>query len=144
MIIAATIGFGGLYLARSRFGRMWRAVCDDPRAAAMVGVNVSTVFHTAVIGGALAAALAGALAALYYGNISFSTGLVFGLKILFLTAVGGYDSPLKSALGAAAFGLAEAVWSGYFPFEWRDAWMFAFLVALLVLRPDRELAHKPA
>ncbi|HTV68392.1 MAG TPA: branched-chain amino acid ABC transporter permease [Rhizobiaceae bacterium] len=143
-LIAATIGFGSLYLARSRFGRAWRAVCDDARAAAMVGVNVSIVFHVAVIGGALAAALAGALAALYYGNISFSTGLVFGLKILFLTAVGGYDSPLKSALGAAAFGLAEAIWSGYFPFEWRDAWMFAFLVALLVLRPDRELAHKPA
>jgi branched-chain amino acid transport system permease protein len=59
---------------------------------------------------------------------------VFGLKVLFLAAAGGYDSPPRAALGAAAFGMAEALWSGYFLLEWRDAWIFAFLVALLVLR----------
>jgi branched-chain amino acid transport system permease protein len=143
-IVLATVAAGGIFLARSNWGRAWRAVCDDARAAAMVGVDVSRVFHLAVIGGAMIAALAGALAALYYGNISFGTGLVFGLKILFLTAAGGYESPVKSALGAAAFGLGEALWSGYFGFEWREGWMFAFLVALLVLRPEAELAGAPA
>jgi branched-chain amino acid transport system permease protein len=34
--------------------------------------------------------------------------------------------------------MAESVWSGYFPVEWRDGWMFAFLVALLVFVPERE------
>jgi branched-chain amino acid transport system permease protein len=43
-----------------------------------------------------------------------------------------------------AFGIAESLWSGYFPIEWRDAWMFLFLVALLVLRPAREEPGKPA
>ena len=42
------------------------------------------------MGGAMAAAVTGILAALYYGNISFGTGLIFGLKVLFVTAVGGY------------------------------------------------------
>ncbi|MBX3578838.1 MAG: branched-chain amino acid ABC transporter permease [Rhizobiaceae bacterium] len=137
-VVLATVAGGGIFLARSSWGRAWRAVCDDARAAALVGVDVARVFHLAVIGGALAAALAGTLAALYYGNISFGTGLAFGLKVLFLTAVGGYESPVRSAAGAATFGLAEALWSGYFPFEWRDGWMFAFLVALLVLRPERD------
>ena len=40
----------------------------------------------------LAAAMAGIMAAFYYGNMSFGTGLIFGLKILFITAVGGYNS----------------------------------------------------
>ncbi len=127
-----------LFLARSRFGRSWRAVCDDRLAAALCGTDVALVFHRAVLGGALMAALAGVLAALHFGNISFDTGLFFGLKVLFLTAVGGYREPARAAVGAAGFGIAESLWSGYFPIEWRDAWMFLFLVALLVLRPKAD------
>jgi branched-chain amino acid transport system permease protein len=97
-----------------------------------------------VLLGGLAAALAGVLAGLYYGNISFGTGLVYGLKVLFVTAVGGYLSPSRAAAGGAAFGIAESLWAGYFPLEWRDGWMFLFLVALLVLvgagRDNRQTA----
>ncbi|TIV96311.1 MAG: branched-chain amino acid ABC transporter permease, partial [Mesorhizobium sp.] len=91
------------------------------------------VFRRAVLYSGFCAAFAGVLAGLYYGNISFGTGLVYGLKILFVTAVGGYMSPLKAALGAAAFGMAESLWAGYFPIEWRDGWIYLFLVAMLVL-----------
>lgn len=128
-------------LERSRFGRHWRAVCDDPKAAAMCGVDVPAVFRNAIVAGGLIAALAGILTALYFGNISFGTGLVFGLKILFITAVGGYDAPARAAAGAACFGMAETLWSGYFPMDWRDAAVFAGLVILLVLRPGIETAR---
>ncbi|RWB27408.1 MAG: branched-chain amino acid ABC transporter permease [Mesorhizobium sp.] len=132
-VVAATIGLAAWAFARSSFGRRWRAVSDDPRAAAMCGVDVRAVLRRAVLFGGLCAALAGVLAAFYYGNISFGTGLVYGLKILFVTAVGGYLSPLRAALGAAAFGMAESLWAGYFPLEWRDGWIYLFLVAMLVL-----------
>jgi branched-chain amino acid transport system permease protein len=91
-----------------------------------------------VLGGALTAALAGVMAAVYYGNISFGTGMVYGLKVLFLVAAGGLRSPIHAAAGAACFGMAEALWAGYFPIEWRDAWMFGALVVLLVLRPTAQ------
>lgn len=133
--IVLTLVLATLALDRSRFGREWRAVRDDPKAAAMCGVDVPAVFNGAVVAGGLAAALAGILAGLYFGNISFGSGLVFGLKVLFVTAVGGYDSPPRAAAGAAVFGMAEALWSGYFPIEWRDAAVFSALVILLVLRP---------
>lgn len=132
-VVAATIGLAASAFAQSSFGRRWRAVSDDPRAAAMCGVDVRAVLRRAVLFGGLCAALAGVLAAFYYGNISFGTGLVYGLKILFVTAVGGYLSPLRAALGAAAFGMAESLWAGYFPLEWRDGWIYLFLVAMLVL-----------
>ncbi|TIQ00147.1 MAG: branched-chain amino acid ABC transporter permease [Mesorhizobium sp.] len=132
-VVAATIGLAAWAFAQSSFGRRWRAVSDDAKAAAMCGVDVRAVFRHAVLAGGLCAALAGVLAAFYYGNISFGTGLVYGLKILFVTAVGGYLSPLRAALGAAAFGMAESLWAGYFPLEWRDGWMYLFLVAMLVL-----------
>jgi len=134
----SAIALAALALFRSRLGRYWRAVSDDPATAALCGIDVRRVFHATVLGGAILAALAGVMAALYYGNISFGTGMVYGLKVLFVTAVGGYRDPLRAAAGAACFGIGESLWSGYFPIEWRDAWMFAFLVALLLLSRSGE------
>jgi branched-chain amino acid transport system permease protein len=132
-LTVAVILLAGSALSRSRLGRSWRAVSDDPAAAALCGVDVRGVFYAAVVGGALLAALAGSMAALYYGNVSFGSGMVYGLKVLFVTAAGSYRDPSRAAAGAASFGIAESLWSGYFPVEWKDAWMFAFLVALLIL-----------
>jgi len=133
-IALATILAASALLGVSRFGRAWHAVADDAHAAAMCGLDVGAVFRNTIVAGGLLAALAGVLAGLYYGNVSFGSGLVYGLKVLFITAVGGYHAPSRAALGAAAFGMAESLWAGYFPLEWRDAWMFAFLAAMLVLR----------
>jgi branched-chain amino acid transport system permease protein len=132
-VVATIVALAGWALAKSGFGRKWRAVCDDPLTASLCGVDTAGVFRRAVLGGGLCAALAGIMAGLYYGNIGFGDGLVYGLKILFVTAVGGFLSPVRAALGAAAFGLGESLWAGYFPIEWRDAWMYFLLVAMLVL-----------
>lgn len=137
-IAVMTVACGAAYLARSRFGLFWRAVADDPLAARLCGVEPSRIFHRALLLGGLCAGLAGVLAALYYGNLGFGAGLIFGLKVLFVTAVGGYYSPARAAGGAACFGMVEALWAGYFPIEWRDAWMYALLAALLVLTAERK------
>jgi branched-chain amino acid transport system permease protein len=137
-VAAVVIIWGTTLLARSNFGRHWRAVADDPFAAKLCGIDTARVFHRALLLGGLCAGLAGVLAALYYGNLGFGAGLVYGLKILFITAVGGYYTPARAAIGAAAFGLAEALWAGYFPIEWRDAWMYGLLAAMLVLAGDRK------
>ncbi len=143
-LVALTIGLAAFVLSGTAVGRSWRGVCDDPHASAMCGINVPRVFHWSVVAGGLAAALAGVMAGFYFGNIDLGTGLIFGLKILFITAVGGYDTPPRAALGAAAFGMAEALYSGYFPIEWRDVAMFALLVALLVFRPTEGVSTRTA
>lgn len=137
-IAIAVVVAGAIYLARSRYGRHWRAVADDPLAAKLCGLDTASVFHAALLASGLCAGLAGVLAALYYGNLGFGAGLVYGLKILFVTAVGGYYAPGRAALGATAYGLAESLWAGYFPIEWRDAWMYGLLAAMLVLSGDRK------
>ncbi|MBX3598035.1 MAG: branched-chain amino acid ABC transporter permease [Rhizobiaceae bacterium] len=128
------IGGGWVLLFRTAFGRNWQAVANEPLAASLCGVNPARIYAAASVLAAIYAASAGVLAATYYGNISFGTGLAYGLKILFVTAAGSYVSPLAAALGAMAYGLGETVWTGYFPAEWRDAWMLAFLTTFLVLR----------
>lgn len=143
-VVSGIVLAGATYLARSRFGRHWRAVADDPLAAQLCGLDTENVFHAALLAGGLCAGLAGVLAALYYGNLGFGAGLVYGLKILFVTAVGGYYAPGRAALGAAAFGLAESLWAGYFPIEWRDAWIYGLLASMLVLTGDRRDAPQSA
>lgn len=131
------VGAGALLVRRHAFGRLWRAVADDPTAASLCGVDTRSVFHrTMLLAGAYAAA-SGIMAALYYGNLGFGAGLIYGLKILFVSALGSRGEPLNAAAGAALFGFAESLWAGYFPIEWRDAWMLGLLIVALVLLKSR-------
>ena len=113
----------------------WRAVCDDPLAAAMCGVDVPRVFPAC---GAVSAASAAALAGVMAGSLlrQYQLRRRPGLRVEDPVRDGGRRLSLAAARGRwapPAFGMAESLWSGYFPIEWRDAWMYLFLVAMLVL-----------
>lgn len=121
---------------RTLAGRIWRAVSDEPIASAICGINPEVVRTRAILAAYAICALAGFLAALYYGNVSYNTGIIFGLKILFITAAGSFSRPLHAAFGAAIIGMAESVWGGYFPVLWRDAAVFSLLVLVLATRTN--------
>lgn len=131
--LIAVVAAGHLFLARSAWGRRWRAVAGDRLAAELCGVDAATVFLAAYAGAAFVAGIAGILATAYYGTMDFGAGLVFGVKVLFVAAIGGAGRPLRAALGGAAMGLAETLWSAYGSILWRDPVIFSGLVLLLVL-----------
>lgn len=133
LAMLAMIALGAVFLARSRWGRRWRAVSQDRRAAELCGIDSASVYLSAYALAALFASLTGMLAVSYYGNMDFGAGLVFGVKVLFIAALGGAGNPLRSALGGAAIGLAETMWSAYGPFLWRDVVVIAALVLLLII-----------
>lgn len=132
VLMAGLVAVGHLLLVRTRAGRAWRAVADDPRAARLCGVNADGVCVLSYVAAASIAAICGILATSYYGSMDFASGLLFGLKVVLIAAVGGYSVPLKSAAGAAVVGLSETLWSGYAPILWRDAAIISALVLLLV------------
>ena len=132
LVMTAAVANASLFLARSRAGRNWRAVADDAGAAQLLGVNSGAVLVTASLATAVFSALAGILATSYYGSMDFGSGLMFGLKVVMIAAIGDQSSPPRSALGAAAFGLAETLWGAYMPFMWRDLAMFSLLILLAV------------
>lgn len=133
LAMAAIVSIGHVFLARSAWGRRWRAVSQDRLAAELCGIDAAGVYLSAYAGAALIASLTGILAVSYYGNMDFGAGLVFGVKVLFIAAIGGAGAPLLSALGGAAMGLAETLWSAYGDFLWRDLVIFSALVLLLVI-----------
>ncbi|QND53997.1 branched-chain amino acid ABC transporter permease [Phyllobacterium sp. 628] len=142
LVAVAVIGAGELIMNRTSAGRIWRAVSDEPFATAMCGIDPGRVRTRAILAACGVSALAGFLAALYYGNVSFSTGMIFGLKILFITAAGGLSRPLHAALGAAIVGVIESLWGGYFSVLWRDAAVFSLLVFFLAVRTNNNEAER--
>lgn len=138
-MVAIVLG-AALFLARSGQGRAWRAVSDDPFAATLLGVDAGRVIVLAGLATAMFSAIAGIMATAYYGSMDFGSGLMFGLKVVMIAAIGDQSSPARCALGAAFFGLAETLWGGYMPYLWRDLAMFSALVILAVtLRRERRI-----
>lgn len=125
-----------LAMERTSFGRRWRAFADDPKAAALLGVDPNRLILTTMLAAAGCASLAGYLTTLYYGGIGFSGGQLVGLKALIAAVIGGIGSVPGALLGGVVLGLAEAIWSALFPIELRDPAIFTLLVVMLALRPD--------
>lgn len=132
-IVAAT----GLLLAlgRTRLGRQWRAFADDPPAARLFGVSPQVLLAVTFALAGADAGLAGWIVAVYYGNVSFSMGLMLSLKALLAALIGGIGRIEGALLGGVVIGLVEAGWSAYFDMTYRDIVVFGLLIALFVLRP---------
>lgn len=128
-----------IWLSSTGWGRRWKAVRDDPLGAELLGVDSHAVFVEAYVGAALIAAFAGVLMTAYYGTMDFGAGLMFGLKVVMLGALGGYGAPLKSAAGGAVLGLAETLWSAFGPLALRDIVMFSALIYILVVTRREQL-----
>lgn len=144
--IINALAMGGIVMAaayvldRSRQGRDWRAVSDDPLAASLLGVDAGRVVVLAGLATAAFSAVSGIMATAYYGSMDFGAGLMFGLKVVMIAAIGDQSSPARCAAGAALFGLAETLWGAYMPFLWRDLAMFSLLVILaVVMRQERRV-----
>ena len=145
----AVVALGVLTLmAWTQFGRNWRALSDDPRAAALLGVSPALIlFETFALASALAGA-AGAVVVLVYGSFGASYGLVLGLKGLLGAVLGGIGSIRGALIGGVVIGALEALWSAFFPVETRDLMLFTLLVVCLIVRPGgffgfRDLGPRP-
>lgn len=124
-----------LALGRTGLGRRWRAYADDPLAARMFGVSPQALLAVTFALAGANAGLAGWIVAVYYGNVSFSIGLMLSLKALLAALIGGIGRIEGALIGGVAIGLVEAGWSAYFDMTYRDIVVFVLLIALFVIRP---------
>ncbi|HXV26213.1 MAG TPA: branched-chain amino acid ABC transporter permease [Alphaproteobacteria bacterium] len=135
--LAFVISLGlALLLSRSRFGRELRAVAQDSRMSAMLGVDVNrTVATTFALGGALAG-VAGLIDAVYYGGVGFFMGYIVGFKALTAALLGGIGSVGGALLGGLLIGAIETFWAAYLDSSYRDVAVFGVLVLVLTFRPS--------
>lgn len=124
------------FVLRTSAGRAQRACADDPIMAALLGVDVDRTIATTFALGAVLAALAGLVVALYYGEVDPYVGYLFGFKALTAALLGGFGSISGALLGGLVLGLFDAFWSGYLGTEYKDAAIFSLLILVLIFRPQ--------
>jgi len=148
LALAATIPILALlttFVSRSRLGKAMRATAQDPEAARLMGINVDTTISLTFLLGGLLAGSAGLIYALYQTTIWFFQGFQAGL-IAFTAAVMGGIGNLKGAvLGGFIIGIIQQISDNRTdPFgpEWTNAVVFAYLILIMVFRPQGLLGEE--
>ena len=130
------------FINLSRIGRAMRATAQDPQAARLMGINVDTTISFTFIVGGLMAGAAGLIYALYQTDVWFFAGFTAGL-ISFTAAVMGGIGNLKGAvLGGLVIGVIQQISDNRIGTEWTPAIVFAYLVLILVFRPQGLLGEE--
>jgi branched-chain amino acid transport system permease protein len=134
------------FINNSRLGKAMRATAQDPEAARLMGVNVDTTISlTFLIGGMLAGA-AGLVFALYETTIWYFQGFRGGLFAFTAAVMGGIGNVRGAVMGGLLIGVVQAIsdasdFPGLGP-EWTDAVVFAFLIIVMIFRPQGLLGEE--
>ena len=124
-----------IFISRSRTGRACRACAEDIKMTGLLGINSNAIIAITFVIGAALAAVAGVLLSLYYGVVNPYIGFMAGLKAFTAAVLGGIGSIPGAVLGGLVLGVTEAMTSGYFSTQYKDAVAFALLILILLFRP---------
>ncbi|MHB0668204.1 ABC transporter permease subunit [Roseomonas mucosa] len=124
-----------ILVTRTSLGRAMRAVEQDRKMAALLGVNVDRTISLAFVIGATLAAVAGTLYLVRYGVIDFYIGFLAGVKAFTAAVLGGIGSLPGAVLGGLLIGLIETFWSAYFSVQYKDVAAFSILALTLLFLP---------
>ena len=139
-----------LLVNRSRLGRAMRATAENPRVAALMGVDANAIIALTFIIGAGLAAVAGVMFASNYGIAHYAMGFMPGLKAFTAAVLGGIGNLAGAMLGAIVLGLVEAIGAGYIEelsfgllnSSYQDIFAFVILGVVLIFRPTGLLGER--
>ena len=124
-----------LFTSKTKMGKAMRVVSEDKGAAELMGINVNaTISLTFAIGSALAA-VAGVLLCSTYPTLHPTTGAMPGIKAFTAAVFGGIGSIPGAMLGGILLGVIEILGKAYVSMELGDAFVFAVLIVVLLVKP---------
>ena len=124
-----------LFTSKTKMGKAMRVVSEDKGAAELMGINVNaTISLTFAIGSALAA-VAGVLLCSAYPTLQPTTGAMPGIKAFTAAVFGGIGSIPGAMLGGILLGVIEILGKAYVSMELGDAFVFAVLIVVLLVKP---------
>lgn len=125
-----------LYVTRSKMGKAMRAVAQDKMMASLLGINIDSVISMTFIIGSGLAAIAGIMVAMYYGLVNYFIGYIAGIKAFTAAVLGGIGSIPGAMFGGIFLGLVESIGASYLSSEYKDAYAFAVLIVILLIKPS--------
>jgi branched-chain amino acid transport system permease protein len=143
-IVGAAVGLIALFhalIAYTRTGLALRAVAENRRVAAMMGVRVvrmlALAFGISYLLGAAAGALIGPI---HY--VATTGGTTMMIKGVAAAVLGGFGSLPGALVGGLAIGLLEALAAGFVSSAFKDVIVFAVFIAVLLVRPSGLLGER--
>jgi branched-chain amino acid transport system permease protein len=154
ILVVTAVALGGLMwlVNATKLGRAMRATAENPRVAALMGVQPDRVISATFIIGAALAALAGVMWAANYGSVQHTMGFLPGLKAFTAAVFGGIGNLAGAMVGGVLLGVIEALGAGYIgPLtggvlgsHYQDIFAFIVLILVLTLRPKGLLGERVA
>ena len=124
----------GLFFKYSSQGIFMRSVADNQKAALSLGVHVQRVFALSWAIAALVAGMSGIILGIING-INVHDLSAIGLKVFPVVILGGLDSITGAIIGGLIIGLLETFTGGYLSPSLRDVVPYVVLVFILLVKP---------
>ncbi|HTX54025.1 MAG TPA: branched-chain amino acid ABC transporter permease [Candidatus Baltobacteraceae bacterium] len=137
VLFASVILIGALYifLNRTRYGKAIVATAQNPKGAALVGIDLDRVYMgTFAISSALAAAAGALLAPLFY--VFPTMGNMPLLKAFVVVVLGGMGNVQGAVVGGFLVGVAESLGGAYISSDYKNVFSFIILISVLLVRPQ--------
>jgi branched-chain amino acid transport system permease protein len=128
-----------LFVTRTDVGIAMRAASQDLLAARLMGINVNKVIAVAFAIGSFMAGVVGILWSVRVGKVDPLMGFNPVLKAFVASVIGGLGNLSGAVIGGYLLGCLEILLQGLLPSSltpYRDALVFAILIALLLFRPN--------
>ena len=135
------------FVTRTQTGIAMRATAENAMAARLMGININTVVVAAFLLGAALAGVAALLWGARVGRVEYNMGFIPVLKAFVATVIGGFGSIPGAVLGAYLLGFSEIFLVAFLPDDltsYRDAFIFAGLILILLFRPQGILGSTDA
>jgi branched-chain amino acid transport system permease protein len=130
-----------LYLYRTRFGTLTRAVMSRRDEALATGIDVDRVSAVAFGIGLGLAAVAGVFAPFMFGSVTPAFGADATVTSFAVVVLGSLGNPLGTALGGVVYGICYMLVQTYLS-SWADLLPYVLLIFILLLRPSGLLGRQ--
>ena len=126
----------------TKVGMAMRAVAKDFETAQLMGIKINAVISVTFIIGSFLAAVGSVLYFTNYQSIVPLSGSLPGLRAFVAAVFGGIGSIPGAVVGAFIIGISESVIKGSSWSIFSDAFTFALLIIILVVKPTGLFGEK--
>jgi branched-chain amino acid transport system permease protein len=134
-VTATAVALTFFAISRSRYGLALRASVADQETAALMGIPVRRYVTAVFAYGSFLAGLGGAMLIALFPITPF-VGSVIVVKGFAVALIGGLGNVAGAVIAGLILGLVDGLSAGYGSPEWTDAYSFAMMILILLLRPQ--------
>ena len=131
-----------LFIKKTKMGIAMRAVARDFEASQLMGIKINSVISATFVIGSLLAGIGSLLYFSNYASVTPTSGGMPGLKCFVAAVFGGIGSIPGAVIGAFIIGICENVIKGLGWTTFSDAFTFALLIIILMVKPTGIFGEK--